>query len=93
MTKVLHLVLEVLCISGHIDNANNVNLGAQQPLIADCLKDFAANAAKTIDAKVGRHAQQLGAEPQLRARTSTFIQIHVGKLLRGKPHLELITPY
>jgi len=52
---VLHLVRKVLSIRGHVHNTNDVELGAKEALVADCLEDHAADAAKAIDANSGCH--------------------------------------
>mmetsp|Transcript_45009 Transcript_45009/g.80964 ORF Transcript_45009/g.80964 Transcript_45009/m.80964 type:complete len:373 (+) Transcript_45009:169-1287(+) len=52
---ILHLVSKVLGISGHVNNTDNVELGAQEALVADGLEDHAANAAKSVDAHSCRH--------------------------------------
>mmetsp|Transcript_67164 Transcript_67164/g.127951 ORF Transcript_67164/g.127951 Transcript_67164/m.127951 type:complete len:429 (-) Transcript_67164:99-1385(-) len=55
---ILHLVCKVLRIGGHIHNTNDIDLFAQQPLIADGLEHHAADTAKTIDAELDSHGHK-----------------------------------
>jgi hypothetical protein len=54
---VLHLVREVVGVRGDVDHTDDVDLLAEEALIAQGLEDQAADAAETIDSNTDRHRQ------------------------------------
>merc|ERR1719352_854024 len=56
---VLHLVLEVLGIGGHVHNTYNIECRTQEALIANRLEDHASDATETIDANLDGHCNKI----------------------------------
>ena len=61
---VLHLVREVVGVGGDVDHTDDVDLLAEQALIAESLEDQATDAAETVDTNADCHLFDLRVQKQ-----------------------------